>query len=378
MVVSIIALALLLALTLVLVLCFPGASERLTRMLDSVYALSMGRTLPADGTEGIAVAAGARGGTSKMIRPQDLKLEQEDALCLAGSVESASEESRRGGQPTGPDLAPDIEVIIHKYSLSLRLYLNAELGCEDAVEEVLQRTWIALYLQGLKSGVAWLHSPAIFSWLKRVAHNRACDYRKQRRDVSLDAEEVAGALEQRSDPFDLPETMSMRDETALEILDVILRTFAPGDAFLMLCFHYLEYSTRELAPMLGCPESTIKSRLRRSRERLGRALQERGIDERDIERLGGLKERLDQVLAWLALDAVPGEEWDSGIVRSILRQKSEHPSWEFIAFDFLGQWDRGVAERYQMCSSLASPRRTLRGTGASFRGQRKDQVQGKP
>jgi hypothetical protein len=124
--------------------------------------------------------AKAQRGDNKMIQPQEPKLPQDYAMSLAGAIESVNEESLRGYQPQGPDLAPDIEAIINRYGPSLRLYLRAELSCEDAVDEALQQTWLALYLEGVKSGIAWLRSSAIFGWLRSVAHNRACDYRKQR------------------------------------------------------------------------------------------------------------------------------------------------------------------------------------------------------
>jgi len=285
----------------------------------------------------------------------------------AGPIESVNEESLKAFQPQRPDLAPGIEAIINKYGVSLRLYAKAELGCEDAADEVLQQTWLALYLEGVKSGLAWLRSPTIYSWLRTVVQNRVYDYRKRRKAISLDTEEVMWALEQSTDLLERPDIMSIRDEMVLEILDAILRTVTPGDAFIMFCFHYLGYSSKDLARMLSFSENTIKSRLRRARERLRRALEDGGIQVRDIKQVGGLKERFDQVLAWLALDAVPRDEWDAEVVQPILQRKSKHPLWVSIAFDFLGERDIDVAAMYRTCSGLKSPRRTLRGGVASFR-----------
>jgi RNA polymerase sigma-70 factor, ECF subfamily len=301
-----------------------------------------------------------------MIQRQGSKLLQDCAMGPTGSIESVNEESLKAFQSQRLDLAPGIEAIINKYGVSLYLYAKAELGCEDAADEVLQQTWLALYLEGVKSGLAWLRSPTIYSWLRTVIQNRVYDYRKQRKATSLDAEEVMWALEQSTDLFERPDIMSIRDEMVLEILDVILRTVTSGDAFIMFSFHCLGYSSKDLARMLSFSENTIKSRLRRARERLKRALEDSGIQVRDIKQVGGLKERFDQVLAWLALDAMPKDEWDAEVVQPILQRESEHPLWVSVAFDFLNEWDTDVALRYQVCSNLTSPRRTLRGGAASF------------
>jgi RNA polymerase sigma factor (sigma-70 family) len=289
-----------------------------------------------------------------MVQHRKLKSQRDRTVSLAGSVASVDEKSLKMFQEQGPNLAPDIEAIINTYGASLRLYARTGLSGEDAVDEVLQQTWLALYLEGVKSGVVWLRSSTIYSWLRSVLHNRIYDYRKQRRVISLDVEEVMQEVEQRANPLEHPGIMSMRNEMALEMLDVILLTFTPGDVFVMLCFHYLEYSSKEIARMLCCSESTVKSQLRRTRKQLRKAFEDRGIQVRDIRQIGGLKERLDQVLAWLSLDAVPRDEWDNEIVQSVLQRKNAHPSWAFIAFDFLDIWDMDVAQRFQVCNSEVS------------------------
>lgn len=273
------------------------------------------------------------------------------------------------GNNHGTDLAPDIEIIISKFRAPLHFYAKAKLHDEDAVDEVLQQTWLALYLQGIKGGVVWLRSPGIYSWLKSVVHNRIYDYQQQHRTISLDREEVMWVIEQRTDPLEHPDIMNMRDEMVLDFLDSVLLPLTPEDAFIMLCFHYLEYSSKEIANRLCCSENTIKSRLRRAREQLRESLEDRGIRVRDIRQIGGLRERLDQILAWLALDAVPRDEWEGEIVQSILRRKSEHPSWAFIAFEFLEWQDIDIATRYDVCRGLHPARRTLRGVDAPFHKQ---------
>ena len=124
---------------------------------------------------------------------------------------------------------------------------------------------------------------------------------------------------------------------------------------------------KDLAQGLSFPENTIKSRLHRARERLGKALKDGGVQVRDIRQVGGLKERLDQGLAWLALDAVPGDTWDAEVVQPILQRESEqHSLWKSISFEFLGKQDRDMAAMYQTCCSLKPARRILRERISSF------------
>jgi RNA polymerase sigma-70 factor, ECF subfamily len=96
-------------------------------------------------------------------------------------------------------------------------------------------------------------------WLHRVVVNRAIDWvraRGRRGEVGDDgiAEAVAvspGDAEQLSD----------------EIV-AALATLDPEDRAVVVLRHLLDYSSREIARMLGVPPGTVRTRLRRSLDRL--------------------------------------------------------------------------------------------------------------
>jgi len=118
---------------------------------------------------------------------------------------------------------------------------------------------------------AWEHldsyDPArsFFSWLFRIARNGALNRnRRDRRQRSLPEEGL------RAGAPSAEEGLISQERAAAVFLAV--RGLPPGYlAPLVLC-HYLEFSTREIAEILGLPPATVRSRLHTGRKLLARQL----------------------------------------------------------------------------------------------------------
>jgi RNA polymerase sigma-70 factor (ECF subfamily) len=202
--------------------------------------------------------------------------------------------------------------VIGNYRESLYAYACQLCGDHDVADDVLQRAWLELYADLSQNGEFGVRTSDVPLWLRTVIYHAAINYRKaQQRIISLDRSDGMWLLEQRTDPFELPDTIVMRDEIAFEFLDVIQRALTPRQMVVMLLFYLHESGIEEIAQRLDCPASTVKSHLRRARMQLRKALESSGVRVRDIRLLGGLRERLDQVLSYLDSRKVPVDEWDT-------------------------------------------------------------------
>ena len=139
---------------------------------------------------------------------------------------------------------------------------------ETAAEELTQDTFLRAY--GALAG--WRGDASLRTWLATICR-RLCIDRVRRKHletvIAPDLEAVAGtisATEALADRFDL--------QAALDQL--------PGDereAFLLV--HHYGYSSSETATLLGVPASTVRSRVRRARQRLVAALGARPVTAQD-------------------------------------------------------------------------------------------------
>lgn len=144
------------------------------------------------------------------------------------------------------------------------VYLRNRADAEDAVQSVFLR-----YLQKRPEFHEVSHETA---WLLLTAKNCCrdqlrCWWRRQR--VDLDALPEAAVL--------------MRDDESLDLLKALLAL--PEKYRVPLYLHYIEgYPAKELAPLLGCRESTVRTRLQRGRNLLKTQLG--GIYNADTQHTG--------------------------------------------------------------------------------------------
>jgi len=110
-----------------------------------------------------------------------------------------------------------------------------------------------------------------FSWIYRIAVNECIDRLRSRRP--------ADPLDERmEDPDASPEGETMRREMAATVQSALL-DLGEDDRQVLVLRHWLDRSYAEISEALGLPESTVKSRLFEARQRLGRALNRRGVNQ---------------------------------------------------------------------------------------------------
>lgn len=141
-------------------------------------------------------------------------------------------------------------------------YLGRTLPPED-MEEVLSDVFFAL----------WTHRGNLEGdmkpYLAAIARNAARSKLRQFRPVeALD-------LSLR-DESPLPEEAAALKEEAAAVRGAMER-LSPEERELFLRFYFLDQTTEEIALVMGQNPSTLRSRLRRGRQKLKQLLQERGV-----------------------------------------------------------------------------------------------------
>jgi RNA polymerase sigma-70 factor (ECF subfamily) len=109
-----------------------------------------------------------------------------------------------------------------------------------------------------------------FSWIYRIAVNESIDRLRGRRP--------ADPLDPQLASNDAPEAAAERSERASQVQGAML-DLNEDDRQLLVLRHWLDRSYAEIGEALGIQETTVKSRLFEARQRLGRALRRRGVNE---------------------------------------------------------------------------------------------------
>jgi RNA polymerase sigma factor (sigma-70 family) len=185
------------------------------------------------------------------------------AGAMPGSEESDRELLQRFASLNDPSA---FETLVLRHGPMVLRVCRRTLSNPADAEDVFQATFLVLASRA--SGVRWHDS--IANWLFGVAHRLA---RKTNQAAARRiTHEARVPVRSAPDPLaelSARELLSILDEELLHLPD---RLREP----LLLC--YLEGLTRdEAAQRLGCPLGTLKSRLERGRDLLGRALTRRGI-----------------------------------------------------------------------------------------------------
>lgn len=176
--------------------------------------------------------------------------------------------------------ARSFEALLHKHQRPVYNFLCRQIGSPAMAEDLLQEVFMRI----IQGAAAYKRQAKFTTWLYTIARNLCVDYArraKHRKALSLEqpmgrhnAEKSGQSLGERI-PDWRPETdrqvigRQLQHELmhAIEVLPEDLR-----EVFLMR--EYLDLPFKEIAEIVGCPENTVKSRMRYALERLRQQLAE--------------------------------------------------------------------------------------------------------
>ena len=172
------------------------------------------------------------------------------------------------------------EEVIEKYSDYITRMCVVWTQNEEAAKDCFQNTFIKLY----KCSKTFNDSEHLKAWLLRVARNECNDYhpsrpcgrtRQQRgkpEDKSFWNKNVSVGLDkEKLENVHKDSGNSMRElqyDSDTEILINALRRIPLKYREILVLYYYQEYTTKEISDILQLSVNTVKSRLRRGREKL--------------------------------------------------------------------------------------------------------------
>lgn len=150
--------------------------------------------------------------------------------------------------------------LVRKYQSPVRRFLlNLTLGNETLSDDLAQDTFLKAYEHITQfKGIA-----SFQTWLFRIAYNVFYDYKRKKTELTHDQQPASSYTSSASLKMDICTALAQlkEDERACVTLQLI-------DG----------YSIDEIANILGMPANTVKSHLRRGKEKLTNYLKANGYD----------------------------------------------------------------------------------------------------
>ncbi len=165
----------------------------------------------------------------------------------------------------------DFEALYQRHSREVWALAYARWMNADTALDITQETFLRLWKQWEEGGEAILNPRA---WLLRVARNLAEDHAKSafRRNGTHPPQTMNGVPAQAPLPLEHLE----REETFAR-LRAELGRMPPADREVLTLRYALEYSTGEIADLLGVNATAVHMRLSRARQRLADRLKAQGV-----------------------------------------------------------------------------------------------------
>lgn len=148
-----------------------------------------------------------------------------------------------------------VGTLYEEYQRPVLAYLTRLVSDRETAEDLCQETFI----KALRGWHSRDPEASITAWLYRIATNTAYDHLRRRRRIRFTP---------LADSDNTPDTFSV--ESQIDEQEPVLDALAqiPPMYRLPLIMHSYEgHSTQEIADLLGCSNSAIKTRLFRARER---------------------------------------------------------------------------------------------------------------
>ena len=153
---------------------------------------------------------------------------------------------------------------VQVYRFSLRLTNNRETA-EDLTSEAFLEAW--------RHAGKFEGRSKVSTWLLAIVHHLACSAKRRRSTAELDN----SVMETLADCSDNPEVAThKRQQNA--ILAHCLTKLSPAHREVVDLVYYHEKSIGEVAEIVGCPQSTVKTRMHYARKEIADLLKQFGID----------------------------------------------------------------------------------------------------
>lgn len=159
--------------------------------------------------------------------------------------------------------------LVERYQGQVAAVVIRMLGPGDDADDVGQETFVRFY----RAMDTFRGDAALGTWLTRIAMNLSLNALKKRRRETeryepLDDEKNAGITSATEDP----DTEVMRKEEEVRI-ETALDTLSPDARAVVVLRIREERSTAEVAEILGVPQGTVMSRLKRALAKLREVLE---------------------------------------------------------------------------------------------------------
>lgn len=183
----------------------------------------------------------------------------------------------------------NFELLVRRHSGELYRFLARFAGSASAAEDLVQETFLQVYL----SGESFDRTRRFKPWLFTIAANKARDMLRskgRRPEVPIDAQ-IGGEgddgqrfLDFMADDSELPETGLERSEEQ-ELIRSLLQELPEHLREVLVLGYYHKFAYKDIADILGVPLGTVKSRLHAAVGRLGQAYKA-VLNERESARKG--------------------------------------------------------------------------------------------
>ena len=157
-------------------------------------------------------------------------------------------------------------ILVQKYQKSVHALVWRKIGDFHIAEEITQDTFLRVY-----KSLATLKDPSLFAgWLYVIANRLCINWSKENRTVMQSLEDTSmKEIEESSYTHYLSKQREMEaSDHHYEIAQKLLQKLPESERTVVTLYYLGEMTAKEIAKFLGVSVNTIKSRIRRARERL--------------------------------------------------------------------------------------------------------------
>jgi len=146
-------------------------------------------------------------------------------------------------------------------------YVGDTARAEDLTQEVMIKVWKNLAKYNLERPFK--------PWLFKIARNQVLDSFKAKQMLNFSelegGDEKGNVVEDIPDSVDLPDELLVKKEL-IEVIDRVLGTLAVRERLVIQLYYFNDLNLREISEVLGQSINTVKSRLKRSLEKISAEL----------------------------------------------------------------------------------------------------------